>query len=82
MELEAFVHGAMCVAVSGRCFMSHEAFNKSANRGECIQPCRREYKISDTDGETEFIIGQDYVMSPKDLCSINFNNSGRPFVGA
>lgn len=72
IEIEAFVHGAMCVAVSGRCFMSHDAFGKSANRGECIQPCRREYEIYDTDGDSSFLIGQDYVMSPKDLCSIKF----------
>lgn len=72
IEIETFVHGAMCVAVSGRCFMSHYSFNKSANRGECIQSCRREYKIIDKDGEQEFEIGSDYVMSPKDLCSIEF----------
>jgi len=47
LEIEAFVHGAMCVAISGRCFMSHEIFGQSANRGECVQPCRREYKIYD-----------------------------------
>jgi len=72
IEIETFIHGAMCVAVSGRCFMSHAVFGKSANRGECIQPCRRDYKIYDTDGENEFILGEDYVMSPKDLCSIKF----------
>lgn len=71
-EIETFIHGAMCVAVSGRCFMSHLAFNKSANRGECLQPCRREYEIKDTDSDTSFIIGNDYVMSPKDLWSIDF----------
>ena len=47
LEIEAFVHGAMCIAVSGRCFMSHHLFGKSANRGECIQPCRREYEVYD-----------------------------------
>ncbi len=72
IEIETFVHGAMCVAISGRCFMSHHIFNKSANRGECIQPCRREYSIYDKDGETELLIGEDYVMSPKDLCTIEF----------
>lgn len=72
IEIEAFVHGAMCVAVSGRCFMSHSAFGFSANRGECIQPCRREYEIYDRDGDVKFLIGEDYVMSPKDLCSIKF----------
>jgi len=72
IEIETFVHGAMCVAVSGRCFMSHSAFGQSANRGECIQPCRRKYKIYDTDGEYSFEIGEDYVMSPKDLNTIEF----------
>ena len=47
LEMEVFVHGAMCIAVSGRCFMSHQLFDKSANRGECIQPCRREYEVYD-----------------------------------
>jgi putative protease len=72
IEIEAFVHGAMCIAVSGRCFMSHEIFGKSANRGECIQPCRREYEIVDKDDNTSMIIGEDYVLSPKDLCTIEF----------
>jgi len=72
IEIEAFIHGAMCIAVSGRCFMSHELFDKSANRGECIQPCRREYEIKDTQTGNEMILGEDYVMSPKDLCTIEF----------
>lgn len=72
LEIEAFVHGAMCVAVSGRCFMSHEVFGKSANRGECYQPCRREYEIKDKDQGFSFILGEDYVMSPKDLSTIEF----------
>ncbi len=72
IEVETFVHGAMCVAVSGRCFLSHEVFGKSANRGECLQPCRREYKIYDDSGESEFYLGEDYIMSPKDLNAIKF----------
>lgn len=72
MEIEAFVHGAMCVAISGRCFMSHHAFGQSANTGECLQPCRREYEIYDKSGDKSFLIGEDYVMSPKDLCTIEF----------
>jgi len=72
VEIEAFIHGAMCVAVSGRCFMSHYAFGHSANRGDCIQPCRREYQIIDIEGNASFIIGEDYVMSPKDLMTIEF----------
>lgn len=72
IEIEAFIHGAMCLAVSGRCFMSHELFGKSANRGECIQPCRREYEIIDKDDNFAMIIGADYILSPKDLCTIEF----------
>ena len=72
IEIEAFIHGAMCVAISGRCFMSHELFNKSANRGECIQPCRREYEVIDTDSGEKLILGSDYIMSPKDLNTLEF----------
>ncbi|MFZ6034252.1 MAG: peptidase U32 family protein [Melioribacter sp.] len=72
IEIETFVHGAMCIAVSGRCFMSHEVFNKSANRGECLQPCRREYEIKDSDEKFSMILGENYVLSPKDLCTIDF----------
>ena len=70
LEIEAFVHGAMCIAISGRCLMSHHLFGKSANRGECIQPCRREYEVHDNAINRSLIIGEDYVMSPKDLCTI------------
>ncbi|HCY76513.1 MAG TPA: protease [Ignavibacteriales bacterium] len=72
LEIEAFVHGAMCIAVSGRCFMSHHLFGKSANRGECIQPCRREYEVYDPAIDKSLVIGEDYIMSPKDLCTIEF----------
>lgn len=72
LEIEAFVHGAMCIAVSGRCFMSHHLFGQSANRGECIQPCRREYEIFDTASQKSMLVGDDYVLSPKDLCTIEF----------
>jgi putative protease len=72
LEIEAFVHGAMCIAVSGRCFMSHHLFGQSANRGECIQPCRREYEVYDTAANKSLLIGDDYVLSPKDLCTIEF----------
>jgi len=71
-EIEAFIHGAMCVSISGRCFLSHYSFGKSANRGECLQPCRREYYISDRDKELDYVLGNDYVLSPKDLCAIDF----------
>ena len=72
LEIEAFVHGAMCIAVSGRCFMSHHLFGKSANRGECVQPCRREYEVFDPSIDKSLIIDEDYVMSPQDLCTIEF----------
>ncbi|MFA4924253.1 MAG: U32 family peptidase, partial [Ignavibacteriaceae bacterium] len=72
LEIEAFIHGAMCVAVSGRCFMSHEIFGQSANRGECVQPCRREYEIYDGTKDASLLLGTDYVMSAKDLCTIEF----------
>lgn len=72
LEIEAFIHGAMCIAVSGRCFMSHHLFDKSANKGECIQPCRREYEIYDHTTDKSLLIGDDYVLSPNDLCTIEF----------
>jgi putative protease len=70
IEIETFVHGAMCVSISGRCFLSQEVFNKSANRGECLQPCRRKYQVKDIEEKHEFNLGEKYVMSPKDLCTI------------
>ncbi|MFA5264275.1 MAG: peptidase U32 family protein [Opitutaceae bacterium] len=70
--IEVFAHGAMCVSVSGRCFMSEYQTGKSANRGACTQPCRREYRIlGDTEGQ-EWVFGQGYVLSPKDLCALPF----------
>lgn len=84
IEVECFVHGAQCVAESGRCFMSHDAFGKSACRGECNQPCRRRYLVkavdffSDDEGnpihesDTAFVVEPHTVMSAKDLCSLGF----------
>ena len=72
IEIEIFIHGAMCIAVSGRCFMSHHLFGKSANQGECIQPCRREYEIYDKSIDKTMLLGEDYILSPKDLCTIEF----------
>jgi putative protease len=71
-QLEVFIHGAMCVSISGRCFLSQHFFSKSANRGECFQPCRREYLIKDADRQEEYILGKDYILSAKDLCTIDF----------
>jgi len=70
--VEIFVHGAMCVSVSGRCFLSHEVFGESANRGRCLQPCRREYLVKALDGGYELRLGGDYILSPKDLCALPF----------
>jgi putative protease len=72
LEIEVFIHGAMCLAVSGRCFMSHHLFGPSANRGECIQPCRREFEVKDTITGKSMILGEDYVLSAKDLCTVEF----------
>jgi putative protease len=72
IEIETFIHGAMCVSVSGRCFISQFLFNKSANRGECLQPCRRRYYLEDVEEGHRLELGNDYVMSPKDLCALPF----------
>ncbi len=71
-KVEAFIHGAMCISISGRCFLSSYTSSKSANRGECLQYCRREFKIQDIENESEYILGTDYALSAKDLCSIDF----------
>lgn len=70
VKIETFIHGAMCIAVSGRCFMSQIAQCKSANRGECLQMCRRSYIIKDEEEGTEFKLENNFVMSPKDLCAL------------
>jgi U32 family peptidase len=71
IELETFVHGSLCVAYSGRCFMSQFHNRISANRGQCLQECRRKYKIIDEeDPRREFILEGEQVMSPKDLCTL------------
>lgn len=69
LEIEVFIHGARCISYSGRCFMSYELFNKSANRGECWQPCRREYKVIDEENK-EMILENNFIMSAKDLCAL------------
>ncbi|MBO5760514.1 MAG: U32 family peptidase [Lentisphaeria bacterium] len=70
IKIEAFVHGALCVAVSGKCYMSLALFNSSANRGDCYQPCRRSYTVRDTVNQNELAIENNYVMSPSDICTI------------
>lgn len=72
LPVECFVHGAMCVSVSGRCFTSQFLFNKSANRGECIHPCRRAYRVIDKQEGFELELENDKVMSAKDLCMLPY----------
>ncbi len=71
VEVECFVHGAMCMAISGRCFLSQFTDGKSANRGVCIQNCRREYTVID-DAGNKLRLGNDYILSAEDLCAIPF----------
>ncbi len=72
VEIELFVHGALCVAVSGKCYMSIATYNSSANRGACLQNCRRSYKLIDEETGDELRVENKYIMSPKDLCTIGF----------
>ncbi len=72
VRIELFVHGAMCVSVSGKCYMSLATTNHSANRGECLQNCRKRYRVIDETTHEELIIDNKFVMSPKDLCTIGF----------
>ena len=72
VRLEVFAHGALCMAVSGKCYLSLDYYNASANRGACYQTCRRPYKVTDPDGEIELMVDNEYIMSPKDLCTIGF----------
>lgn len=71
-EIEAFAHGALCIAVSGRCGMSLFTDNASANRGACIQNCRREYIVKDKETGQELLIDNEFVMSPNDISTIEF----------
>ena len=71
VRLELFAHGALCVAVSGKCSMSLAQHNASANRGACFQTCRRAYRVTDEETGEELVIDNKYVMSPKDLCTID-----------
>ncbi len=72
LRLELFAHGALCVAVSGKCYMSLAQYNRSANRGACYQPCRRSYRVIDEETGAEMVIDNSYVMSPKDICTIQY----------
>ncbi len=72
INIEIFAHGALCMAVSGKCYMSLHTANSSANRGACIQNCRKTYTVTDKENGHQFDINNEYIMSPKDLCTIGF----------
>ena len=72
VRIEMFCHGALCMAISGKCYMSLHAANRSANRGECIQICRRSYTATDNETGYQLEIDNKYIMSPKDLKTIRF----------
>lgn len=72
IELEIFAHGALCMAVSGKCYLSLHSHYASANRGACVQNCRRSYIVTDKEEGIEFEVDNEYIMSAKDLCTIDF----------
>lgn len=72
VKVEMFVHGALCMAISGKCYLSLHENNKSANRGECYQTCRKSYIATGKESGYELEIDNEYIMSPKDLCTIGF----------
>ena len=72
LEVEIFGHGALCMAVSGKCYMSLHSHNSSANRGACKQNCRKKYTVIDQETGFEMELDNEYIMSPKDLCTIDF----------
>jgi putative protease len=74
VRIEMFCHGALCMAVSGKCYLSLHEMNASANRGACMQICRRGYTVKDTETDIELDIDNRYIMSPKDLKTIHFMN--------
>lgn len=74
IQLEMFIHGALCMAISGKCYLSLHEHNQSANRGNCYQVCRRGYRVTDKDREIELDIDHEHIMSPRDLKTIHFLN--------
>lgn len=72
LQVEIFAHGALCMSVSGKCYLSLDEYNYSANRGACLQLCRRQYLVKDVESGTELVVDGKYIMSPKDLCTIGF----------
>ena len=74
VSIEMFAHGALCMAVSGKCYLSLHEHNKSANRGSCYQTCRKGYTVKEKETAYELDIENEYIMSPKDLCTVGFVN--------
>lgn len=74
IRIEMFCHGALCMAVSGKCYLSLHEMNSSANRGACMQVCRRSYSVKDKETDVELDVDNEYIMSPKDLKTIHFMN--------
>ena len=72
MRIELFCHGALCMAVSGKCYLSLHEYNASANRGSCYQVCRRGYEVTDLETGSQLVVDNKYIMSPRDLCTIEF----------
>jgi putative protease len=72
MQVELFVHGALCLSIAGKCYMSLATYNMPANRGCCLQNCRRAYRLIDEETGDELLISNKYILSPKDLCTIGF----------
>ena len=72
IRIEMFCHGALCMAISGKCYLSLHNIGRSANRGECVQICRRKYRVEDVETGNELLIDNKYIMSPKDLKTIRF----------
>lgn len=72
VEIEMFAHGALCMAISGKCYLSLHEYGASANRGSCYQICRRGYEVTDMETGNQLLVDDKYIMSPKDLCTIEF----------
>ncbi len=72
VEIEMFAHGALCMAISGKCYLSLHEYGASANRGACYQICRRGYEVTDLETGNQLLVDNKYIMSPKDLCTIEF----------
>ena len=72
VRIEMFAHGALCMAISGKCYLSLHSYGASANRGSCYQICRRGYEVTDLETGNRLVVDNKYIMSPKDLCTIEF----------